>query len=377
MIGLYLFLSYASFVLHVISIPLYMLLTPIYLLLNKKSKFNKNIFLLCALFIWPIIFTFFLSLINQHSIDVTTEVLAYIIHALSFILVSSFIYTNYKKYLKGVEILIILIFSTILLDIFCAAITGKTLIYFLPALEDLFTSGKTNIIPLFGLEIPRIRGLSSEPSHLALMFNFILFVLIMSDRYKSYHLVFLLIVQISTLSISAMPFTMMNLFLIVIKSRSFLGFIFLSFGILSSLLIFYLLGDLIVLIDAAFSKLSGEGASGKGRIAKLILLYEVLTESMFLGKGIDYFVFINGTNTGTYLGIFLIEGGLISLGFLIVIFFILSKNLYNSFGFVQGVTCLLFILLSLLVHSSPFPLLFFLPIIHFLSINTKIRKYHL
>jgi len=371
MIGLYLFLSYASFVVHLVSIPLYMVLTPIYLILNRESKFNKNIFLLCALFIWPIIFTFFLTLTNQHNIDVTTEILAYIIHALSFILVSSFIYTSYKKYLKAVEVLVIVIFSSILLDIFCAAITGKSLMYFLPSLEDLFTSGKTNNIPLFGLEIPRIRGLASEPSHLALIFNCVLFVLIMSDRHKPYHLIFLIIVQLSTISITAIPFTLMNLLLIIIKSRSFLGFILLLFSTFLALLIFYLIGDLIILIDAAFSKLSGQGASGLGRMSKLTLLLELLKESMFLGRGIDYFVLINGTNTGTYLGIFLIEGGLISLSFVIVILFILFKNLYSSSGLFQGAIGFLFILLSLLVHSSPFPLLFFLPIIHFLSINIK------
>ena len=371
MIGLYLFLSYASFVVHLVSIPLYMVLTPIYLILNRESKFNKNIFLLCALFIWPIIFTFFLTITNQHNIDVTTEILAYIIHALSFILVSSFIYTSYKKYLKAVEVLVIVIFSSILLDIFCAAITGKSLMYFLPALEDLFTSGKTNTIPLFGLQIPRIRGLASEPSHLALIFNCVLFVLIMSDRHKPYHLILLLIVQLSTISITAIPFTLMNLLLIIIKSRSFLGFILLLFSTFLALLIFYLIGDLIILIDAAFSKLSGQGASGLGRMSKLTLLLELLKESMFLGRGIDYFVLINGTNTGTYLGIFLIEGGLISLSFVIVILFILFKNLYSSSGLFQGAIGFLFILLSLLVHSSPFPLLFFLPIIHFLSINIK------
>lgn len=371
MIGLYLFLSYASFVVHLVSIPLYMVLTPIYLIFNRESKFNKNIFLLCALFIWPIIFTFFLTITNQHNIDVTTEILAYIIHALSFILVSSFIYTSYKKYLKAVEVLVIVIFSSILLDIFCAAITGKSLMYFLPALEDLFTSGKTNSIPLFGLQIPRIRGLASEPSHLALIFNCVLFVLIMSDRHKPYHLILLLIVQLSTISITAIPFTLMNLLLIIIKSRSFLGFILLLFSTFLALLIFYLIGDLIILIDAAFSKLSGQGASGLGRMSKLTLLLELLKESMFLGRGIDYFVLINGTNTGTYLGIFLIEGGLISLSFVIIILFILFKNLYSSSGLFQGAIGFLFILLSLLVHSSPFPLLFFLPIIHFLSINIK------
>lgn len=371
MIGLYLFLSYASFVVHLVSIPLYMVLTPIYLIFNRESKFNKNIFLLCALFIWPIIFTFFLTITNQHNIDVTTEILAYIIHALSFILVSSFIYTSYKKYLKAVEVLVIVIFSSILLDIFCAAITGKSLMYFLPALEDLFTSGKTNTIPLFGLQIPRIRGLASEPSHLALIFNCVLFVLIMSDRHKPYHLILLLIVQLSTISITAIPFTLMNLLLIIIKSRSFLGFILLLFSTFLALLIFYLIGDLIILIDAAFSKLSGQGASGLGRMSKLTLLLELLKESMFLGRGIDYFVLINGTNTGTYLGIFLIEGGLISLSFVIIILFILFKNLYSSSGLFQGAIGFLFILLSLLVHSSPFPLLFFLPIIHFLSINIK------
>ena len=80
---------------------------------------------------------------------------------------------------------------------------------------------------------------------------------------------------------------------------------------------------------------------------------------MLLGKGIDYFVFINGTNTGNYLGIFLIEGGLISLLLLLITFFVIAKNIYQNYGLLETLVSMLFILLSLMVHSSPFPLLFF------------------
>jgi hypothetical protein len=90
---------------------------------------------------------------------------------------------------------------------------------------------------------------------------------------------------------------------------------------------------------------------------------------MLLGKGIDYFVFINGTNTGNYLGIFLIEGGLISLLLLLIAILIIAKNIYQNYGLVETLISMFFILLTLVTHSSPFPLLFFLPMIHFLSIN--------
>ena len=97
--------------------------------------------------------------------------------------------------------------------------------------------------------------------------------------------------QITTISISAIPLTLINIFLIFKRLKSFIGFIFLSSLIISALVIFYLLGDLLVLGNAAFSKLSGEGASGAGRIGKVLLLIDLLKESMLLGKGIDYFVF--------------------------------------------------------------------------------------
>ena len=116
-------------------------------------------------------------------------------------------------------------------------------------------------------------------------------------------------------------------------------------------------------------KLGGEGASGSGRIAKLILLFDLLKESMLLGKGIDYFVFINGTNTGNYLGLFLIEGGLVSFILLLVCFFIIYKNLIENYGLMETFVSILFILLSLVTHSSTFPVLFMLPMIHFLTIN--------
>lgn len=369
MMLIYLFLAYASFVVHLISIPLYMILTPLYFLFYKNFKLNINIFILASLFIWPILFTFYLSIFSLHNIDVTTEILAYIIHALSFILVSSFIYSNYHKYLDILETLLKIIFATVILDILSGAIFSKSLVSFLPLLEDIFSNRRDNFIPLLGLNIPRIQGFMSEPTHLGILFNIILFVVIISGRYKNYHLFFLFIVQITTISISAIPLTLINLFLIFKRLKSFIGFIFLLFLIISSLIIFYLLGDLLVLVNAAFSKLSGEGASGLGRIGKILLLLDLLKESMLLGKGIDYFVFVNGTNTGNYLGIFLIEGGLVSLFLLIIALSIITKIIYQNYGLLETLVSILFILLTLLTHSSPFPLLFFLPMIHFLSID--------
>ena len=367
MILIYLFLAYASFVIHLISIPLYMILTPLYFLFYKNYQINRNIFILASLFIWPILYTFFLSIVSLHSIDVIIEILSYIIHALSFILVSSFIVNNYHKYLNILEALLKIIFATVILDILSGAIFSKPVTSFLPLLEDI--SDRRSIIPLLGLNIPRIQGLMSEPTYLGILFNIILFVVIISGRYKHYHLLFLFIVQITTISITAIPLTLINIFLIFKRLKSFLGFIFLSSLIISALVIFYLLGDLVVLANAAFSKLSGEGASGAGRIEKVLLLIDLLKESMLLGKGIDYFVFVNGTNTGNYLGIFLIEGGLISLILLIIALSIITKNIYKNYGLLETLVSILFILSTLLTHSSPFPLLFFLPMIHFLSID--------
>ena len=366
---IFLFLAYASFVIHLISIPLYMMLTPLYLIYYRNYQINKNIFILASLFIWPILYTFFLNIINLHNIDVTTEILAYIIHVLSFILVSSFIFNNYHKYLDILEVLLKIIFFTVILDILSGVIFSKPLASFLPLLEDIFANRKGNIIPLLGLNLPRIQGLMSEPTHLGLIFNFILFIIVFCGRYKNYQLFFLFIVQIATISISSIPFTLINLFLIFKRLRSFKGFIFLFLLVSLAFVVLYLIGDLITLVNAAFSKLSGEGASGSGRINKLLLLFELLKESMFLGKGIDYFVFINGTNTGNYLGIFLIEGGLISLLLLLIAILIIAKNIYQNYGLVETLISMLFILLTLVTHSSPFPLLFFLPMIHFLSIN--------
>ena len=371
MIALYLFFSYASFVIHFASIPFYMILTPALLLIYRNNKFNKNIFLLCALFIWPIIYTFFLSISNRHSIDVSVEVLAYIIHALSFILVSSFIYSNYTNYLKAIENLLLIIFITLICDVISGAIFGKPIISFMPTLEDIFTGRRDNIIPILGLQLPRIQGFMSEATTLGLAFNSLLFILVVSNRYKPYHLILLFIVQISTLSISSIPLTLINLVLIFKKIRSIGGFIFLFLLVISISILFYLLGDLVNLVNAAISKLSGQGASGIGRLSKLLLLIEMLKESMFLGYGIDYFVSINGTNTGTYLGLFLIEGGLVSLGFLIITFFIMGKISYQTNGLVETILALLFILFTLFVHSSAFPLIYFLPMIHLLSINNR------
>ena len=365
----YFFLSYASFVIHVASIPLYMLLTPIYLIFNKANKLNKNIFVLIALFIWPIIYTFLLNVINQHNIDITTEISLYIIHAMSFLLVSSFIYTKFNNYLGTIEILLKLVFATVILDIICGVVFSKPLISFLPLLEDIFSNNRFNIIPLLGLNIPRTQGLMSEPSYLGILFNILLFILIISGRYKNYYLFLLFVVQIATVSISSIPFTLINLFLVFKRSKSLAGFVFLFFLVLSAFLVLYLLGDLVTLIKAAIMKLGGEGASGSGRIAKLILLLDLLKESMFLGKGIDYFVFINGTNTGNYIGLFLIEGGLISLILLLVCFFIIYKNLIQNYGLIETFVSIFFILLSLLTHSSTFPVLFLLPMIHFLTVN--------
>ena len=225
---LYFFLSYASFVIHVASIPLYMLLTPIYLIFNKTNKLNKNIFVLIALFIWPIIYTFLLNVINQHNIDVTTEISLYIIHAMSFLLVSSFIYTKYNNYLGTIEILLKAVFVTVILDIICGVVFSKPLISFLPLLEDIFSNNRYNIIPLLGLNIPRTQGLMSEPSYLGILFNILLFILIISGRYKNYYLFLLFIVQIATVSISSIPFTLINLFLVFKRSKSLAGFIFFS-----------------------------------------------------------------------------------------------------------------------------------------------------
>ena len=108
---------------------------------------------------------------------------------------------------------------------------------------------------------------------------------------------------------------------------------------------------------------------GNSGIQKILLLFDLLKESMLLGKGIDYFVFINGTNTGNYLGVFLIEGGLVSLILLIIALSIITKNIYKNYGLLETLISTLFILLSLLTHSSTFPLLYFLPMIHFLSID--------
>ncbi len=369
MMLIYLFLAYASFVIHLVSIPLYMILTPFYFLFYKNYQLNRNIFILASLFIWPILYTFFLNIMSLHNIDVITETLAYIIHALSFIIVSSFIYNNYQKYLDILEALLIIIFATVILDILSGAIFSKPLTSFLPLLEDIFSNRRDNIIPLLGLNLPRIQGLMSEPSYLGILFNIILFVVIISGRYKHYHLFFLFIVQITTISISAIPFTLINIFLIFKRLKSFIGFIFLFFLVLFSFVILYLLGDLVVLVNTAFSKLSGEGASGIGRIQKILLLFDLLKESMLLGKGIDYFVFINGTNTGNYLGVFLIEGGLISLFLLVIALSIITRNIYLNYGLLETLISTLFILLSLLTHSSTFPLLYLLPMIHFLSID--------
>lgn len=371
------FLAYASFVIHLISIPLYMILTPAYLFLYRNYFINKNILILASLFIWPILYTFILSVFNLHNIDVTTEILAYIIHALSFILVSSFIFNNYTKYLEALENLLKIIFFTVILDILSGVIFAKPLITYLSPLEDIFSGRTVGLIPLFGLDLPRIQGLVSEPTHLGIVFNIILFIVIISGRNRNYHLFFLTIVQISTISISSLPFTLINLFLIFKRLKSFSAFILLFFFVILAIVLLYLIGDLQTLINAAVSKLSGEGASGIGRYNKLFLLFDLLKESMLLGRGIDYFVFVNGSQTGNYLGIFLIEGGLISLLLIMITFFIITKNAYINYGLFETLVILIFILLTLMLHSSPFPLLFFIPIIHFLSINNLLIHHKL
>ena len=254
MMLIFLFLAYSSFVIHLISIPLYMILTPIYLIFYKNYQINNNIFILASLFIWPIIYTFFLSIINLHNIDVSTEILAYIIHALSFILVSSFIFNNYHKYLDILETLLKIIFATVILDILSGAIFSKPLVSFLPLLEDIFANKPDNIIPLLGLNLIRIQGLMSEPTHLGLIFNIILFIIVFCGRYKNYQLFFLFIVQIATISISSIPFTLINLFLIFKRLRSFKGFIFLFLLISLAFVVLYLIGDLITPCKCSFIK---------------------------------------------------------------------------------------------------------------------------